>query len=125
MEAPEFIVLTLSYADQATALMYAKAKAKAIGICARTIHELIETEREILSASPNTKVHLQVVGVTKEEDVASFLETLTSLFGVVDVAVSNAGAKSCLQKISLTDTERWWEDVVRPSPDRGNVVEGC
>ena len=92
--------------------MFAKANARAIGICSRTVSELQTTRDEIGTISPDTQVYLQRVDVGCEEDVKSFFDQMKTAFGTIDVLVSNAGANSCFEHLINTSTELWWSDFV-------------
>ena len=92
--------------------MFAKAHARVITICARTVDELQETKEVILKLSPHTSVHLQQVDVTLEEEVTLLFDNVKSKFGTIDVAVSNAGANSIFESISKSDSTQWWADIV-------------
>lgn len=97
---------------QGIATMFAKAKAQAIGICARTTSELEETKREILDTDPDCKVYLQQVDVTHENEVKSFFDAICEAYGKVDICISNAGAASGFKPVEQSETDAWWNDVV-------------
>ena len=100
---------------QAVAVMFATAKARAIAICSRTMHELEETRDMVLAVSPETAVHLARVDVRNETDVRTFFEDTKARFGTVDVGVSNAGANSSFDALVSSNVDVWWNDYVGES----------
>jgi NAD(P)-dependent dehydrogenase (short-subunit alcohol dehydrogenase family) len=93
--------------------MFAKAGARVIGICSRTISELETAKNEIRQINPEVDVYMQKVDVSNEEDVKSFFQGLNNQGGgTVDVLVSNAGANSCFEPTLATSTDLWWHDIV-------------
>jgi NAD(P)-dependent dehydrogenase (short-subunit alcohol dehydrogenase family) len=93
--------------------MFAKAGARVIGICSRTISELEMTKTEIRQINPEVDVYMQKADVANEGDVKSFFQGLSNQGGgAVDVLVSNAGANSCFEPTLATSTDLWWHDVV-------------
>lgn len=70
-------------------------------ICARTEADLIKTAREIASTTGN-QVHPIVADVAKLEDVQRLVAESVSIFGSIDILVSNAGGPpaGCFDEIT-------------------------
>ena len=93
--------------------MLARAKARAIAICARSLAEVLQTREDILAISPETVVVVAKADVSNEKDMDVFFDTIKTQVGRMDIAISNAGANSCFQNIENTNTEEWWHDFVK------------
>lgn len=105
--------------DQAVAIEFAKANAKAIALAARTVSQLEEVKAQIHSISPETEVHLQQVDVGDEAAVKSLFDSAREKFGTINIVVSNAAAQTEYGKMMVdTDTDIFWNDFVRLSNAR-------
>lgn len=109
--------------EQAIAIEFAKANARAIVLAARTVSQLEEVKSQINSISPETQVHLQQVDVGDEAGVKSLFDSAREKFGAINVVVSNAAAQTEYGKMMVdTDTEMFWNDFVRLNNSRSHSV---
>ncbi|KAK5162454.1 hypothetical protein LTR04_003728 [Oleoguttula sp. CCFEE 6159] len=108
--AKEYAVDASAHNEQEVAVYFAKAKAKAVIICARTLSRLEETGTEMYKVNPETEVLMQQVDVTSEKDVKSLFDAANDRYGTVRVAVSNAGRNGEPKLLADSDTESWWND---------------
>ena len=93
---------------RAIAVMFAKARAKALVIWGRNEKQLAEVEEEIGRVHGSTKVLVQRVDVTQEEDVNEAFAKVKETFGAVDVTVFNAGVNIAKENMAEATLDGWW-----------------
>ena len=94
---------------QATAIVFAKAGAKAIYLIARSEAMLKQTYEKVMLANPQTLCAYRVCDVTDPQQVQKSVEDCIERYGGIDVADANAGCLNEWQKIGESDVTRWWE----------------
>jgi 3-oxoacyl-[acyl-carrier protein] reductase len=76
-----------------------------VAICARTADDLERTAREIEKASGGS-VFRQALDVTSFEAVSSFVDSVETRFGRIDICVTNAGGPPAKKFLDIT-LEEW------------------
>jgi len=95
---------------QATAVAFAEAGAKAVYITARSAPALIETQKLVQKANPNTQCAYAVCDVTDAAQVQAAVDDCVAQFGAIDVADANAGYLGPWVKIGESDPDGWWRN---------------
>src|SRR5690606_31521597 len=62
-----------------------------VGICARTLEDLLALKSSLLQINPNVRIVAESVNVSDEEAVNAFANACLTNFNTIDILVNNAG----------------------------------
>ncbi|KAK5162812.1 uncharacterized protein LTR77_011184 [Saxophila tyrrhenica] len=89
---------------------FAKARPKAMVLVARSRDGATAVADELSQMYPDTEFVGIAADVSKDEDVASLFQQVSSLFGQADILVNNAGVNSAGGLLADVATATWWSD---------------